>query len=204
MTIFDEYENERERLERNRALDWSTFKVEYIVAGESLEPMTVQTWFDLLALNSPFLVGRNPTIEAVVDYIWRHSPKRTDSRLLREWRLFWLDHKVRKSLKKEEDLVVDVIRQHLQSQIDEFPSDARQAGTAKNNSMSSVSGEASMIDEIAHRYALHPDEVLDMPLRQAFALQRTIRISTIPDYKLLEPDSLREIKSRYIQSLNNG
>jgi len=61
-----------------------------------------------------------------------------------------------------------------------------------------------MIDELATRYSLHPDDILQMPLRKAFSLQRTIRLSTIPGYKLLEADSLRELKSKYLNSLNNG
>ena len=61
-----------------------------------------------------------------------------------------------------------------------------------------------MLDEIAHRYGMRPQDVLQMPLRQAFALQRTIRLATIPEYKLLEPQSLRTIKSEYLQDLNNG
>ena len=61
-----------------------------------------------------------------------------------------------------------------------------------------------MVDEIASRYSINPEEVLKMPLRRAFALQRTMRMATITDYKLLEPQSLRDIKSKYLNSLNNG
>jgi len=78
------------------------------------------------------------------------------------------------------------------------------ASSRKKNAMSSVSGNASMIDEIANRYAMHPEQVLQMPLRRAFSLQRIIRSATIPDYRILEPASLRAIKSKYLQELNNG
>jgi hypothetical protein len=206
MTIAEEYEKEREELELNRSLDWSTFSRDYIVAGVKLEPMTLQTWFDLLALKSPLLYGRMPTLDVLADYIWRNKGKKPSNRLLKYWQLSRLKRKVFKLLKNEEEgiALLSVIHKHVKNSLDEFPSEANQKSTRKTNSMSSVSGEASMIDEIAHRYSLHPEEVLKMPLRRAFALQRTIRVSTIPGYKLLEPDSIRAIKSEYLNSVNNG
>jgi len=206
MTIAEQYQQERGKLELNRCLDWSTFGKEYIVAGETLGPMTVQTWFDMLAIKSPMIYSDEPGVDAIVDYIWRNSKRFTENKWLREWRLFWLQRRVIKSLsnKSEGPALIMVICEHLKSSLDEFPVDSGKATQKKRNSMPVVSGEASMIDELAHRYSLHPDEVLNMPLRRAFSLQRTIRISTIPGYKLLEPDSLRAIKSKYLQSLNHG
>ena len=204
MTIAEEYEAERERLERNRAFDWSTFGMVYKAAGEELADMTVQTWFDLLAINSPFLRNRRPSAEGVIDYIWRNSKRHTENKWLREWRLFWLDRRVKKQMRENEKDLVEVVQKHAATQIDEFPTESSQASGRQRNTMSTVAGEAAMIDEIANRYAMHPDEVLALPLRKAFALQRTIRVSTIPDYKLLEPDSLRAIKSKYLNRLNNG
>jgi len=206
MDIVAEYEREREELELNRSLDWSTFSRDYIAVGEKLEPMTLQTWFDLLALKSPLLYGTTPTIDVITDYIWRHKEKKPSHSWLVFWMIYWLRRRVIKAIKSEEEgfALLKVIHQHVKNSIDEFPTEAGQKARKKVNSMSSVSGEASMVDEIAHRYSMHPEDVLKMPLRRAFALQRTIRTSTIPGYKLLEPDSIRAIKSEYLNSLNNG
>ena len=43
MDIAQQYKEEREKLELNRILDWSTFSKDYIVAGEKLNPMTVKS-----------------------------------------------------------------------------------------------------------------------------------------------------------------
>ena len=206
MTIEEKYQQERERLELNRSLDWSTFSKEYTAAGEPLKPMTVQVWFDLLALNSPLLVSDMPTVESLVDYIWRNSKRHTKNPVLRLLRLFMLEQRVAKMLKKKEraEELIEIILDHIQSQLDEYPVSKETSRQGRNNSLPAISGEASMVDEIAHRYALHPDDVLAMPLRKAFSLQRIIRATTIPDYKLLEPESLRAIKSEYLQQINDG
>ena len=206
MDIVQQYKEERDKLELNRILDWSTFSKDYIVAGEKLKPMTVQVWFDLLALKSPMIYGDEPTVEAIVDYIWRNSVRYKASGWLKDWRVFWLYRRVAKSIKNTSEgmEMVAVVCEHLKESLDEFPVDQSTATSKKVNSMPVISGEASMIDELASRYSIHPEDVLAMTLRRAFSLQRTIRMSTIPGYKLLEPDSLREIKSKYLNSLNNG
>lgn len=257
MTIAEKYQAERDRLELNRTLDWSTFSREFIAVGESLVPMTVQTWFDLLAVKSPILSAEGLTTDAVVDYIWRNRKKTSNEKIndfiyltwvfdstkiflkelrlfwihlavarafksynieekklkaessrfliIKKWRLFLLNRAKKKQVKanKEADALLTVIFDHIKEAFDELPSTSG-ATSRQVNSMSSASGEAAILDEIAHRYGISPEAVLKMPLRRAFALQRTIRVSTIPDYKLLEPDSLRAIKSEYLNSLNNG
>ena len=206
MDIAQQYKEEREKLELNRILDWSTFSKDYIVAGEKLKPMTVQVWFDLLAIKSPLLYSDEPTVEAIVDYIWRNSNRYSASGWFKEWRIFWLYRRVIKSIKKKKEgaSLVYVLCEHLKDSLDEFPIDQSTATSKKVNTLPVISGEASMIDEMASRYSIHPEDVLAMTLRRAFSLQRTIRMSTIPGYKLLEPDSLRAIKSKYLNSLNNG
>lgn len=206
MTTAEEYQAERDRLELNRALDWCSHSQEFVVAGETLMPMTVQVWFDLLALKSPVLHGNEPTIESLVDYIWRNSKRNTSNALLKFWRLFWIQRRVIKSLNNKDDAqsLIYVLCEHLKASLDEFPSDGGKESTRKSNTMPVASGSASMIDEIASRYSLHPRDVLAMTLRQAFSLQRVIRITTIPDYHVLEAESLRALKSKYLKELNNG
>jgi hypothetical protein len=205
MTIAEKYQAERERLQLNRTLDWSTFSREFIAAGETLKPMTVQVWFDLLAIKSPILSAEGLTAEAVTDYVWRNCKRHTRRIWLKEWRLYWLQRRIEKAIDDEAECeaLLNVIFDHVKDAFDEFPSSSG-ASTRQVNSMSGTSGEAAMLDEIAHRYGMNPQDVLKMPLRRAFALQRTIRLATIPEYKLLEPDSLRAIKSEYLNSLNNG
>ena len=206
MTIAEEYQAERERLELNRQLDWSSYSKEYIIAGEPITQMTVQTWFDMLAVKSPMLYSNEPTLDAIVDYLWKNSKRHTDNTWLREWRLFWLQRRVVKSLKHAEDgpALISAICEHIQSSLDEFPIDASGSSMGKTNRIAPASGEAAMVEELAARYSMPPEDILKMPLRRAFSLQRTIRLSTIPGYKLLESDSLRALKSKYLNSLNNG
>ncbi len=206
MTIAEKYQAERERLELNRTLDWSTFSREFIAAGEVLDPMTVQVWFDLLAVKSPILSAEGLTAEAVTDYIWRNCKRHTRNVWLKEWRLYWLQRRIEKALsdEAESDALLTVVFDHVKEAFEEFPSTAAGSTSRQRNAMPGASGEASMLDEIASRYGINPLDVLKMPLRRAFALQRTIRLATISEYKLLEPDSLRAIKSEYLTNLNNG
>ena len=193
------YSLERERLETNRALDWSSFHPEFIIAGEEVEPMTVKVWFDLLAIKSPILYADAPTPEAIVDYIWRNSVRNTRRKWLKFWRLWRIERRVHKMLGKEQgvDMMVALL-EHVKYSLEEYPADMNSNKARRKNSMSAISGAASMLDEIAARYSLNPAEVLEMPLRRAFSLQRIIRSTTIPDYKPLEPESLRAIKSEYL------
>lgn len=204
MNFSEQYTEERKNLELNRVLDWSTYSAEYIIAGEPLLPMTVQVWFDLLAIKSPVLHSKDPTVASVVDYIWKNSKRKTENKLLKEWRLFWLQRRILKSLNHETegDELIQAVDQHIKIALDEFPVDSNNSTSKKRNTMSPVSGEASMVDELAQRYSIHPDEVLQMTLRRAFSLQRVIRSTTIPGYKLLEPDSLRQMKSNYLKQIN--
>jgi hypothetical protein len=206
MTIAEEYQAERERLELNRQLDWSSYSKDYVVAGETLLPMTVQNWFDLLAIKSPLLYSDEPTVASIVDYVWKNCKRFTQNNIIAQWRLFWIQRRIIKSLrhKQEGPALIVVLTEHIKSSLDEFPIDANGSSSGKTNKIAPVSGEASMIDELATRYSMNPEDVLKMPLRRAFSLQRTIRLSTIPGYKLLEADSIRAIKSKYLQSLNNG
>lgn len=206
MNTQEEYRKERKKLELNRSLDWSTFGVEHKVAGEILKPMTVQVWFDLLAMQSPLISSELPTLEAIIDYIWRNSKKKTSNPLLKQWRLWMIERRVAKDLKKKDtaEALIEVVLDHINTSLNEFPSSVSSARQSRTNSVSMYSGDASMIDEIASRYSMHPDEVLNLPLRKAFSLQRVIRVTTIPDYKMLEPESLRAIKTKHLQQLNNG
>lgn len=204
MTIAEKYQAERERIELNRVLDWSTMGAEHKVLGEKLEPMTVQTWFDLLAVKSPVLYNGTPTPESVVDYIWRHNAKKTGNKIMRFLRLLWIEFKVARAFRRIDFDMMHVLVNHADMALEEYPSENQEPSKRKSNTMPGISGPASMVDELAARYSLHPQEVLKMPLRQAFSLQRVIRTTTIPDYKLSEPESLKKIKREFLTELNNG
>lgn len=205
ISIEQRYQIERDRIELTRNADWSSFETQYTVAGEVLGPMTVQTWIDLLVLKSPVLYGEALTLETVVDYLWRHSKRRTENRFLRFWRLFWIERRVARGMRRYDMEMLRVLIEHANASLEEYPSGGAKSNSVKrSNTMPGISGPASMVDEIANRYSLHPDEVLNMPLRRAFSLQRVIRIATVPDYQLAEPESLRKIKSEYLNNLNNG
>ena len=206
MNIAEKYTAERNRLEQNRSLDWSSYKREFTAAGELLQPLTVQNWFDLTLAQSAVITGDALTVDSVIDYVWRNSARHTGNRYLKEWRLYFLQRRVEKAFNAADSAaaLIKVIFEHVKEAFDEFPQAMSGGESGAKNAMPAVTGEAQMLDEIAHRYGMRPQDVLLMPLRQAFALQRTIRLATIPEYKLLEPQSLRTIKSEYLQELNNG
>ena len=202
-TIEERYQFERDRIETARKLDWSSFEPVFIVAGETIKPMTVRTWFDLLAIKSPILYSETPTVEAIVDYVWRHSVRNTRRTWLKHWRLFWLERRIVRTLRGKHSVpMMGALLEHIQHSLEEFPHDNNGGRGRKKNSMSAICNAAAMLDEIASRYSLNPKTVLDMTTRRAFALQRIIRTATIPDYKPVEPDSLRAIKSEYLKQRN--
>lgn len=206
MTIAEKYQAERERIENNRRIDWSSFGFEYIAAGEKMRPMTLQVWFDLMALKSPILSADEITEASVVDYIWRNSVRNKGFQLIRDFRLFRLERRVANALKDDDeaDALLTVIYDHAKEAFEEMPVSSGGHGYTRTNALAGVSGETSMVDEIAHRYGQNPQEVLQWPLRKVFNLMKAMRFSTVPNCKFLEPESLRAIKSEYLNSLNNG
>lgn len=206
MTIQEAYTEERQRLELNRSLDWSTHNIEYKIAGEILKPMTLQVWFDLMVVKSPVVTGDDLSIESIIDYIWRNSIKNTSNKFLKEMRLYRLQSRVMKALKKDDttNQLVKVLLEHIKSSFEEMPDPTDQAQGSKDYRMNAITGESSMLDELASRYGISPIKVLDFPLRQVFALQKASRLATIPEYKLLEPHTLRAIKSEYLNQIQNN
>jgi hypothetical protein len=204
MTIAEQYTAERERLELNRALDWSTYSRTYKAAGETLKPLTVQAWFDLLAAKSPILTGAGLTVESIVDYIWRCSIRHTSNVLFKEWRLWWIHSRVNKCLDSTAgaEAVMGVINQHIGDAFDEYPEQVQGGNFSARTAMPHASGEAYFVDELAHRYGVSPDLVLTWNLRKAFQLQKAARTVTNPDYKALEPRSLLNIKSDFLKQQN--
>lgn len=204
MTIAEQYTAERERLELNRSLDWSTYSRTYKAAGETLQPLTVQAWFDLLAVKSPILSGSGLTVESIVDYIWRCSNRHTSNLLLKEWRLWWIHSRVNKCLDTEAGAaaLMGVLNRHIGDAFDEYPEQMQGGNFSNRTTMSHASGEAYFVDELAHRYGVSPDLVLTWSLRKAFQLQKAARTVTNPDYKALEPRSLLNIKSDFLKQQN--
>lgn len=204
MTIAEQYTSERERLELNRSLDWSTYSRTYKAAGETLKPLTVQSWFDLLAVKSPMLTGAGLTVESIVDYIWRCSRRHTSNVLLKEWRLWWIHSRVNKCLDTTEgaEALMGVLNRHIGDAFDEYPEQMQSGNVSNRTAMSNACGEAYLVDELAHRYGVNPEIVLKWDLRKAFQLQKVIRTVTNPEYKTLEPRSLLNIKSDFLKQQN--
>lgn len=204
MTIAEQYTAERDRLELNRSLDWSTYSRTFKAAGETLKPLTVQAWFDLLAVKSPILTGAGLTVESIVDYIWRCSSRHTSNVLLKEWRLWWIHSRVNKCLDTTEGAaaLMGVLNRHIGDAFDEYPEQMQSGNVSNRTAMSNACGEAYLVDELAHRYGVSPELVLTWSLRKAFQLQKVIRTVTNPEYKTLEPRSLLNIKSDFLKQQN--
>ena len=78
--------------------------------------------------------------------------------------------------------------------------EAANGSNTRNFKIAEVEGIVTALDEIGARYGMHPQMVAKMPMRQIFALQKSIRLSTIPNYKILEPKVLRDIKSKHLRA----
>jgi len=158
---------------------------------------------DLRLAENAFVIGGVPTTQDVCAYYWRNSAQYAAKRT-------HLTEKAQEALgatlsKQDMENVILAAYEHSRAAFEEIPvSTNAKGGTHRENGLPAVEGIVCAIDEVAHRYGRDPADVLDWPLNRIFQLQRAIRIATIPDYKLAQPESLMNLRREYLTELNNG
>ena len=97
-----------------------------------------------------------------------------------------------------------LVLEHLDFAFQEVQSSSQSGNSISysNQIIEDVDHMIKAVDEVAARYGQNPIEVLDWPINQILQFQKALRLSTIPDYKLKEPESIRKIKSEILTELN--
>lgn len=205
--LYAEYENECERLTFERLQSFSSIGACTSIAGLDVYMLTIRAWIDLRLCENEIVLG-GFSWECLAKYLKRISVHYREGRAvaLSNWHRWQIERTVYKASKNFEqaEKIIDDTRKHLNQAFQERPQSIQCGGFARDNNIPPVEGVVSMVDELASRYGCHPMQILMLPISCAFALQKAARIATIPDYKLLEPQSLRDIKSEYLQSIQRG
>lgn len=196
MNYFQKYQEKKAEIERSRLWAFSSQCLFANICGLKAYHLTAEMWIDLQCKDNGMLTG-NPSEEALRQYLQRVSvkfPLNSLQKALLEFKL-WL------TFRSEEKAVklIKAVLSHIDCAFDEMPETASNSQT-KSFKIAEVEGIVTALDEIGARYGLHPQEVARMPLRQIFALQKAARLSTIPNYKILEPKVLRDIKSEHLKA----
>jgi len=202
--LAEDLEFAKNKILENRLLAWSSISNKNKNNKILLLPLTGKAWVDLQIIQNKFVCGGIPTDEDVMQYLWRNSEKYTS-------KSSWRSNKAKKNIgyifgKSKPGHYLKVVYKHVSEAFQELPKNISQQSNSfsRSNKIDAVSGIVSAIDEVAARYGQNPTNVLTWPLNRVFQLQKAIRIATIPNYKLAEPEIIKTIKKEIIKELNNG
>ena len=202
--LIAEYNEESARITQERLLAWSSASVCQSICGVEMEPLTARAWVDLRLAENAFVIGGVPTTQDVCAYYWRNSAQYAAKRT-------HLTEKAQEALgatlgKQDLENVILAAYEHSRAAFEEIPVSTGTNGgkVSRNNGLPAVEGIVCAVDEVAHRYGRDPADVLDWPLNRIFQLQKAIRIATIENYKLAQPESLMNLRREYLTELNNG
>ena len=194
----------KDKILQNRLLSWSSVSEENTKDKIALLQLTGKAWVDLQLVNNKFVAGGIPTDEDVLQYLWRNCVS-YNAKSNRK------TYKAKKNIgyifgKAQSGYYTNIVYKHVSAAFEELPKGIKVQSSrfSRSNQMEAVSGIVSAIDEVAARYGQNPLHVLTWPLNRIFQLQKAIRVATIPDYKLAEPEVVRLIKKEILQQINNG
>lgn len=198
--LAQQLEETKARIIEDRLLAWSSVGLSGSIAGVEVRPLTARAWIDLRLAGNPVVTTGNIEATDIYNYIWRNSHRYCTGRRVKR-----LKRAIMKAVKKSDDFeVYSQVLDHLRAAFSETPKACTKGGVSRSNVIEAVEGIVGAIDEVAHRYGQDPEAVCDWPLSRIFQLQKAMRLATVPDYKLLEPDSIRSIKREILINLNNG
>jgi len=191
------------RIAENRLLAWSSASNVVKLGKVPLQPLTAKAWIDLKLVDNAIACGGKPTDQDVLEYLWRNSSGYSpDANTASE--------KAKRKIgftfaKTEAGELLKLVYRHINDAFVELPQSIKCSnGVSRNNTMPAIEGMIGAIDEVASRYGQNPIDVLTWPLNRIFQLQKAIRLATIPDYKLAEPQLIKAIKQEILTELNNG
>lgn len=187
----------------NRLLAWSSVGNKTDIDQLVLMPLTAKAWIDLKLVGNKFICDGVPDEKDALEYLWRNCEAYKTERSTNT-------EKVKKRLgyllgKNGNDYIAKLAYKHINDAFAEVPQSINNSNSVKrSNTMPATEGIIGAIDEVAARYGQNPVNVLAWPLNRIFQLQKAIRIATIPNYKLSEPQLIKTIKQEILQEINNG
>lgn len=195
------YLEERERVQRNRKLVFSSIGNVDTIAGFEVRPLTARAYLDLELVDNDILNGE-ASDTGIKQYIFRNHVSYPLGRI----RKFFIEWRIEKLLKKE-DSEIELIKGVFRHVSDAFTEAAQSPGDGsfhRQTKLGAVDGMTGAIDEVAARHGQSSDDVADYSLCKIFSLQKAGRMATVPNYKVLEPKSLRDIKTLHLNRMNDG
>lgn len=202
--LAEDLEFAKNKILENRLLAWSSIPNQNTTNKITLMPLTGKAWVDLQIVDNKFVCGGIPTDEDVLQYLWRNCDQYTSESSRQS-------KKDKKNIgylfgKSPNGYYLKAVYKHVSEAFQELPKSISKQGNSfsRSNKIDAVNGIVSAIDEVAARYGQNPTNVLGWPLNRVFQLQKAIRVATIPNYNLAEPEIIRTIKKEILKELNNG
>ena len=195
------YIEERGRVSRNRKRVFSSIGNADTIAGFEVRPLTARAYLDLELVDNDMLNG-DASDTGIKQYIFRNHVSYPLGRI----RKFFVESRIEKLLRVEDSEMelVKGIFQHVSDAFTEMPQSAGDGSFHRSNKLGAVDGMVGSIHEVAAYHGQSSDKVADYPLCKIFAIQKAGRMATVPNYKVLEPKSLRDIKTLHLNNLNDG
>ncbi len=200
--LIAEYNEESARITQERLLAWSSASVYQSICGIEIKPLTARAWVDLQLAKNEVILGDGYTDGAIAAYIWRVSK---DFVCANHPNAESLSGKIIKQIEDFDEAFIEVL-EHISAAFEEMPrsNGTSGGGFTRKNGFDDIEGIVGAIDEVSARYGQNPDEVIDWPLNRIFQLQKALRLATVPDYKLRQPEKIMAIRSEFLKQLNNG
>lgn len=201
--LIEDLEFAQAAIVENRLLAWSSAGTKTDIDKLLLLPVTAKAWIDLKLIGNKFICEGLPDEDDALEYLWRNceaynSVQNSNTENVKK-RLGYLLGKNGK------DYVLNLAYKHINAAFAELPKSVNNSNSIqRENAMPATEGIIGAIDEVAARYGQNPLDVLTWPLNRVFQLQKAIRVATIPNYKLAEPQLIRIIKQEILKEINNG
>ena len=189
---------------QNRLLAWSSDSGVKKFGKLCLVPLTVKAWIDLKLVGNAIVTGSIPDDQDVLEYLWRNSdkydPKSCAASEKYKRKIGFLYNKA------DPSELIELVYSHINDAFVEMPicNNVSKKIFSRDNRVVPIDSIVASIDEVAARYGQNPTNVLAWPLNRVFQLQKALRMATIPNYKLAEPQIIKSIKQKILTELNNG
>ena len=194
--MLDQIPGYREAVDRENSVRALAFLgVNDQVLGIDVRCITVSDWIALDYVGCPYVCGGTPDIADAALMLWRLSPRyRPGSRLGR-----WLHtRKVRNLVRRVGKLrVIAAARDYV---LDSFQDSPGGAGNAL--SVPSVHWAVYLVGVLARTFSWSPDNILQMPVSQAFQFMRHIELANNPKAVLFNPSD--RVRGEWLRQQNQA
>lgn len=199
--LAERYREEEKRLKTVRLLSWCSVSRDINLVGVDCDLLTPRAVVDLNLAGNKILCGGVPTVADSAAYIWRVSKAYLTGN---GWRAKKRQKKVIWKVYKAGPLKsVTAAYDHMAEPFCEMPRSGSVSKRSEKDRFPDIDGMVGAVEECAARYGQDPAIVFDWPLIRVFQLQKALRLATIPDYKLRQPETLMEIRREFLKNLSN-